>query len=58
MEHRTMVELEKLLENVENAGRIWDDSQQDMKEAQYDALRDEVAALKTLVVALTKALLK
>lgn len=50
-------ELKKLLENVESAGRVWDDSQQDIKEAQNDALREEVNAMKKLIVALTKAVL-
>lgn len=50
-------DLRKLLDSVESAGRVWDDSQQDIKEAQDDALREEVKALKELVVALTKAVL-
>ena len=54
---RTKAELKRLLENVESSGRIFDDSQQDVNEAAEAATREEVKALKDLVVSLTKAVL-
>lgn len=57
MDPKVRMELRNLLEGVESAGCIGDDSQQDIREAQNEAVRDEVRALKALVIALTKAAL-
>lgn len=57
MDLATKQNLEELVTRLERAGRVWDDSQQSLQEAQNDALHDEVKALKALVVALTKAVL-
>ena len=51
-------ELRQLVDAVENAGRIMDDSQQDLQEAQAVAMGEEIAALKKLVLALAACVLE